>query len=90
MSLSYLILRCGSGYGSKYKKLYPQQLRGLMQSDQNGFCEYVSFDSFNVSYRDEDSMLDQILNANILESLFTTFLILEVINENAYLKKYST
>ena len=31
----------------------------VMQSDGNSFCGDVVMDSFNTSYRDEDSILDQ-------------------------------
>ena len=30
-----------------------------MQSDGDSFCEDVVLDSFNMAYRDEDSILDQ-------------------------------
>ena len=31
----------------------------VLQSDGHSFCVYVVLDSFNMSYRDEDSILDQ-------------------------------
>ena len=41
-----------------------------MQSDGKSFCGNVVLDSFNMSYRDEDSILDQKYgNANFLGSL---------------------
>ena len=32
----------------------------MILSDRNNFCEYVVLDSFNIAYRDEDIILDQI------------------------------
>ena len=62
-----------------------------MQSDGNSFCGDVVLGSFNMSYRDEDIYFKvKVCKANILEFLLWRFYILRVIDENAYLKKYST
>ena len=53
-----------------------------MQSDGNNFFGDVVLDSFNISYRDEDS----ILYINMLRSLLWRFKILELIEENAYIR----
>ena len=55
-----------------------------MQSDGNSFCGDVVLGSFNSSYRDEDSILEQRYEKQISWDIF------KVIEENAYLKKYST
>ena len=48
-------------------------------------------DSVNMEYRDENSILDQIFpKAIIFRLLLWSLKILRVIEENAYLKKYST
>ena len=62
-----------------------------MKSDGNSFYGDVVLDSFNMSSRDEDRILDQMyLKGDILVSLLWRFKILEVIEGNAYFKKYST
>ena len=37
----------------------------VMQSDWNRFCGDVVFESFNMTYRDEDIILDQIYEEQI-------------------------
>ena len=62
-----------------------------MKSGGNSFYGDVVLDSFNMSSRDEDRILDQMyLKGDILVSLLWRFKILEVIEGNAYFKKYST
>ena len=37
----------------------------VMQSDKNRFCGDVVLDSFNIAYKDEDNILDQIYKKQI-------------------------
>ena len=57
-----------------------------MQSDGNSFCGDVVLDDFKMSYKDEDSILGQ-KREKKMGSLSWRFYILEVIEENEYLKK---
>ena len=51
----------------------------------------VVMDSFNMAYNDEDSILDQKYEKQIFwDFYYEDFCILRVIEEYAYLKKYST
>ena len=40
------------------RRCYKMFVYGVMQSDGNSFCGDVAFDSFNMSYREEGSILD--------------------------------
>ena len=64
------------------------QYYSVMQSDGNSFCGDVVLGSFNISYRDEDSILEQKYEKQISWDFYHDFILL--IEENAYLKKYST
>ena len=59
-----------------------------MQSDGNSYCGDVVLDSFNMTYRDEDGILDQKYEKQIFWDLYHEE-ILRGIAENAYIKKYS-
>ena len=56
----------------------------VMQSDGNSFFGDVVLDSCIMSYRNEDQTYEKQESWNFITK------ILEVIDENAYLKKYST
>ena len=59
-----------------------------MQSDGNSFCGDVVLHSFNMSYSDEDNILDQKCGKQISwVPYYGFFQILKMIEENAYLKK---
>ena len=58
-----------------------------MQSDGNSFCKDVVLDSVNMTYRDEDSILDQIYGIQILlDFYYEGFNLLRLIEGNAYKK----
>ena len=60
-----------------------------MQSDGNSFCGDVVLDSFNMQYRDEDSILDQIHEKPIFSNfLYADLKFFRENKETAYLKKY--
>ena len=62
----------------------------VTQSYANTFLGDVVLDTFNDESRDEDKILSQIyIRTNMLGFLLWGFKILRVIEENAYLKKYS-
>ena len=46
-----------------------------MQSDGNSFCGDVVLDGFNMSYRDEDSILEQKYENQIFRIIFMMILI---------------
>ena len=48
----------------------------VMQTDRNSFCGDVVLDSFNMSYRDGESILDQIYTKNDVQLIFMMILIL--------------
>ena len=55
-----------------------------MQSDGNSFCGKVFLGSFNMSYRDEDSIIDQKYVKQIsLDIYYEDLKVYEVIEENA-------
>ena len=59
-----------------------------MQSDGNSFCGDVVLDSFNVELSEEDSILDENMKSKLV-TLLQKLWILRVIDEYAYLNKYS-
>ena len=60
-----------------------------MHSDGNiSFCGDVVLDGFNMVYNDEDSISDQTYKKQIFLDFY--FEDLSIIEENSYLKKYST
>ena len=61
-----------------------------MQSDGNSFCGDVVLDGFNMSYRDEDSILEQKYEKQITWDLIIKISFSKVIKENAFKKEYST
>ena len=61
-----------------------------MQSDGNRFCGDVLLDSVNMAYGHEESVLDQKYEKQISRDRIIKIWNFEVIEENAYLKKYST
>ena len=66
-------------------------LYSVTQSYANSFWGDVVLDTFNNVSRDENNILDQIYNkANMFGLLLWGFEILRVIEENGYLKKYSS
>ena len=60
---------------------YLNMMYSVMQSDGNSFCGDVVLDSFNVEYRNEDSILDQIWKTDILKFCYEDFKIYEWLNE---------
>ena len=48
----------------------------VMQSDRNRFCGDVVSDSFNMAYRDGESILDQIYTKNYVRIIFMMILML--------------
>ena len=58
----------------------------VMQSDGNSFCRYVVFYNVNMSYIDEDSIIDQINEKQIFLDVYCENW--KFWEENAYLKKY--
>ena len=46
-----------------------------MQSDENSFCGYIVSESFNMAYRDENSILDQQSEKQILRFSATLVLV---------------
>ena len=62
-----------------------------MQSDGHSFCGEVVLDSLKMSYREEGSILDRKYGRQIFWYVYyEDYFTLRVIEENAYLKKYST
>ena len=57
-----------------------------MQSDGNSFCGDVVLGSFNMSSRNEDSILEQKYEKQISLDLYYGDFMLEVIEEKAYLR----
>ena len=64
------------------------QRYSVMRSDGNRFCGNVVLDSFHMVYRHDDSVLDQKFEKQISRDCY--YKDFKVIEENAYLKKYST
>ena len=62
-----------------------------MHSDGNSLGGDVILDGFNMAYKDEDNILDQIYvwKENLFGLSFWKFKIFRMIKENWYLKKYS-
>ena len=58
-----------------------------MQSDRNSYCGDVVLDSLDMAYRVEDSIWDQKYKRQIFRNLYYEDFKIE---ENPYLKKYST
>ena len=62
----------------------------VKQSKSNSFWGDVVFDSVNMAYSDEDSIIDQIYSSKYFRTFIKRFKILRVIEENAYNMIYST
>ena len=62
----------------------------VMQSDENSFRGNFVWDSLNMAYTDEHRIYTKNIKTNNLGYLLQIFWILKVIEENTYLKKYST
>ena len=61
-----------------------------MQSESDTFRGDVVLESVIMAYRDEDRILDQIYQKQIFSDFIMKIYYLRVIEEYAYLKKYST
>ena len=61
-----------------------------MQLDGSPFYWDVVLNNFNMAYADEDSIIDQKYENRIFWYLYLKILFFMLIEENEYLKKYST
>ena len=63
---------------------------GLCNHNRIVLSRHVVLDSFNMAYMDEDSILYQNIKTKFFRIYLSRFKFLGVIEENRYLKKYST
>ena len=61
-----------------------------MQLNGHIFCGDVVLNSFHMLYRDEDSIQDQMKEKRIFGIFIMTIINFGIIEENVYMKKYST